>query len=252
MGRGLLRKVVSPAGVLVLWELSSRRGWVDPLFLPAPTSVFLEIWRLAVGGSLFVDITASLRRVVMGFLIAVAVSVVIGGLMARSRIADDLFDPLVELIRPVSPLAMFPLALLWFGLGDASKVFLIALACSFPVILNTYAGVRSIDPALILAARSLGATPWEIFGRVALRASLPQIFTGVRLAWGIALIVIIASEMIGSVSGLGYMVLTAQQTFRVERVFAGIIIIGVLGFISDQALRMLQRRLLPWHRDHRG
>jgi NitT/TauT family transport system permease protein len=247
-----LRKLVSPAGILVLWELASRRGWIDPLFLPGPSSVFLEIWRLGVGGSLVVDIAASLRRVIIGFLIAVGVSVAIGGLMARSRLAEDLFDPLVELIRPVSPLAIFPLALLWFGIGDASKVFLIALASSFPVILNTYAGVRGIDPALILAARSLGATPWEIFSRVALRASLPDIFTGVRLAWGIALIVIIASEMIGSVSGLGYFVLTAQQTFHVERVFAGILIIGVLGFVSDQALRILQWRLLPWHRDHRG
>lgn len=214
-------------------------------------AVFLEIWRLFVGGSLVTDIAASFRRVVIGVLIAVAGSVVIGCLMARSRTAEALFDPLVELIRPVSPLAMFPLALLWFGIGDASKVFLIALACSFPVILNMYAGVRSIDPALILAARSLGATSWEIFSRVAWRASLPHIFTGVRLAWGIALIVIIASEMIGSVSGLGYMVLIAQQTFRVERVFAGIIVIGVLGFATDQCLRALHRRLLPWHPDMR-
>jgi ABC-type nitrate/sulfonate/bicarbonate transport system permease component len=237
--------------LVAVWELASRRGWVDPQFLPSPSIVFLDIWRLAVGGSLFADIGASLRRVVVGFVIAVIVSVAIGALMARSRLVEDLVDPVVELVRPISPLALFPLALLWFGIGDASKVFLIALACSFPILLNTYAGVRAIDPSLVLAARSLGATPWEIMRRVALPASLPHVFTGVRLAWGIALIVIIASEMIGSVSGLGYMVLTAQQTFRVERVFAGIVIIGFLGFGTDQAMRMLQRWLLPWSREAR-
>jgi len=246
-----MRKVWSPAVVVACWELASRRGWIDPLFLPPPSSVFLDIWRLAVGGSLLADIGASLRRVVVGFVVALVVSVAVGALMARSRLVEGLIDPLVELVRPVSPLALFPLALLWFGIGDASKVFLIALACSFPIILNTYAGVRAIEPSLLLAARSLGATPWEILRRVALPASLPHVFTGVRLAWGVALIVIIASEMIGSVSGLGYMVLTAQQTFRVERVFAGIIIIGVLGFATDQGMRALQRWLVPWSREAR-
>ena len=251
MVAGFTRKLASPAIVVASWELASRRAWVDPLFLPPPSIVFLDIWRLAVGGSLLADIGASLRRVVLGFGIAVLVSVAVGALMARSRLGEDLIDPLVELVRPVSPLALFPLALLWFGIGDASKVFLIAVACSFPIILNTYAGVRAIEPSLLLAARSLGATSWEIMQRVVLPASLPHIFTGLRLAWGVALIVIIASEMIGSVSGLGYMVLTAQQTFRVERVFAGIIVIGILGFATDQAMRALQRWLLPWSREAR-
>lgn len=245
------RKVLSPVGILVLWELASRWSWVDPLIVPPPSVVFVELGQLIWSGALLVDLAASLRRIVIGFVIAVFLSVLIGSLMARFRIFEDIFDPLVELIRPVSPLAIFPLALLWFGIGDASKVFLIALACSFPVILNTYAGVRGIDLALIRVARSLGATPWEILSRVVLPGSLPQIFTGVRVAWGIALIVIIASEMIGGVAGLGYMVLTAQQTFRVERVFAGIIVIGVLGFLTDQCLRALRRWLLPWYQEVR-
>jgi ABC-type nitrate/sulfonate/bicarbonate transport system permease component len=245
------RKVLSPLGILVLWELASRWSWVDPLIVPPPSVVFVELGQLIWSGALLVDLAASLRRIVIGFVIAVFISVLIGSLMARFRIFEDIFDPLVELIRPVSPLAIFPLALLWFGIGDASKVFLIALACSFPVVLNTYAGVRGIDLALIRVARSLGATPWEILSRVVLPGSLPQIFTGVRVAWGIALIVIIASEMIGGVAGLGYMVLTAQQTFRVERVFAGIIVIGVLGFLTDQCLRALRRWLLPWYQEVR-
>jgi NitT/TauT family transport system permease protein len=186
---------------------------------------------------------------VCGFALAVAVGFTVGALMGRVRWIDDLIDPLVELLRPISPLAIFPLAILWFGLGDASKIFIIALSASFPIILNTYAGVRGIDTNIFRAAQSLGATPFEVFRGVVLPGSLPHIFTGVRLAWGISLIVIIASKMIGATVGIGYMVLEAQQTFRTERVFAGIIVIGLVGFLTDLGFRYLRRRLLPWYRE---
>lgn len=195
---------------------------------------------------------ASLYRVVCGFTFAILVGAVLGMAMACKPLMDDLLDPLVELLRPISPLALFPLAILWFGIGDASKIFLIALAASFPVILNTYAGARSIDSNLIRAARSLGATEFEIFKGIVLPASLPHIFTGVRLAWGISLIVIIAAEMIGATVGMGYMILEAQQTFRTERVLAGIFVIGVVGFTTDLGFRRLRRWLLPWYRETEG
>ncbi|HUA56901.1 MAG TPA: ABC transporter permease [Candidatus Sulfotelmatobacter sp.] len=219
--------------------------------LPPPSVVFAEIGRLLWGGSLLLDLWASLRRILVGFSISVVISVVIGALMARSVLFEDMLDPIIELIRPVSPLAIFPLALLWFGIGDGSKIFLIALSCSFPIILSTYAGVRGIDRSYIRVARSLGANQSEILAHIILKGCLPQLFTGIRVAWGIALIVIIASEMIGGVAGLGYMVLTAQETFRVDRVFAGIVVIGVLGFSTDQAFRALRRRLLPWYQELR-
>ena len=187
----------------------------------------------------------------LGFGIAIIISVTLGVLMARIRIIEDFVDPLVELVRPVSPLAIFPLAILWFGIGDASKVFLIALSCSFPIILNTYAGVKGGDAALIRAGHSLGSNKWEVIRYIVLPSSLPDILTGIRVAWGIALIVIIASEMVGATTGMGYMVLEAQQTFNVERVFAGIIVIGVLGFLTDRALRWFRRMLVPWHQEYR-
>ena len=192
-----------------------------------------------------------MRRVFLGFGIAIVISVTLGVLMARIRIIEDFVDPLVELVRPVSPLAIFPLAILWFGIGDASKVFLIALSCSFPIILNTYAGVKGGDAALIRAGHSLGSNKWEVIRYIVLPSSLPDILTGIRVAWGIALIVIIASEMVGATTGMGYMVLEAQQTFNVERVFAGIIVIGVLGFLTDRALRWFRRMLVPWHQEYR-
>jgi ABC-type nitrate/sulfonate/bicarbonate transport system permease component len=247
-----LARFASPIVVLAIWEIASRSAWVDPKIVPPPSAAFADIWELIVTGELFTALWASLRRVFAGFVISVTLGVLIGTGMARSSFVETVFDPLVELIRPVSPLAIFPLAMLWFGIGDGSKIFLIALACSFPVILNTYAGVRSIDGALVLASRSLGANNREVFLKIILPGSLPGIFTGVRLAWGISLIVIIAAEMIGAVNGIGYMILNAQQVFQVERVFAGIIIVGVLGFLTDLGFRYLRRRLMPWQQEARA
>jgi NitT/TauT family transport system permease protein len=242
-------RFVSPLMLLLLWELASRVGLANALILPPPSKALADLIKLAIDGELSRALWASLYRIVCGFALAVAVGITLGALMARIRLLDLLVDPMVELLRPISPLAIFPVAILWFGIGDASKIFVIGLAGSFPVILNTYAGVRGIDANFFRASQSLGATPLEIFTGVVLPGSLPQIFTGVRLAWGISLIVVIAAEMVGATVGIGYMVLEAQQTFRTERVFAGIIVIGLLGFLTDLGFRRLRRLLLPWYRE---
>jgi ABC-type nitrate/sulfonate/bicarbonate transport system permease component len=245
-------RLLSPVGVLLAWELAGRLGFLNPLLFPVPSRAFADLAVLISSGYLAKALYASLFRVVCGFAIAVTVGVALGAAMARIRLFNELIDPLVELLRPISPLALFPLAILWFGIGDGSKVFIIALAASFPVILNTYAGVRAIDVNLFRASRSLGANEFEIFRGIVLPGSLPHIFTGVRLAWGISLIVIIAAEMVGATVGLGYMVLEAQQTFRTERVFAGIFVIGLIGFATDLGFRRLRWFLLPWYRESDG
>ncbi|MBV8936842.1 MAG: ABC transporter permease [Alphaproteobacteria bacterium] len=242
-------RLVGPLTVLLGWELGVRFGLINTLLLPPPSAAFADLGVLISGGYLGKALYASLFRVVCGFALAVVVGALLGLAMARIRLVDDFFDPIVELLRPISPLALFPLAILWFGIGDGSKIFVIALAACFPVILNTFAGARSIDANLIRAARSLGASEFEIFKGVVLPASLPHIFTGIRLAWGISLIVIIAAEMVGATVGMGYMVLEAQQTFRTERVFAGIFVIGAIGFVTDLGFRRLRRWLLPWYRE---
>lgn len=242
--------MASPVVVLLLWEAASRAGWTSPHLLPPPSRVFVDIYELIATKELFGALGASMVRVISGFLIAVFLGVTLGILMARFRMAEDFIDPLVELVRPISPLAILPLAILWFGIGDASKIFLIALSCSFPVLLNTYAGVKSIDVALVRAARSLGASQSEVIRRIILPGSLPTILTGIRISWGIALIVIIASEMVGAVNGLGFMVLDAQQTFKVERVFSGIFVIGAIGYVTDRLLRWLRKAMTPWHPEY--
>jgi NitT/TauT family transport system permease protein len=181
---------------------------------------------------------------IVGFLLAAGIGIALGALMARVRTVEIICDPLIELLRPVSPLALFPLFILWFDIGEASKIF-IAFAGSFPIILNTYAGVRGMDVTYVRAPRSLGASPWEIMHGIVLRGSLPHIFTGPRLAWGIALIVIVAAEMIGAVRG--NMVLESRQTIRIPRLFGSIVVIGLAGFLTDLAFRYLRRRMLPWY-----
>lgn len=246
-----MKRFISPIVLLIVWELIARARLVDPFLVPAPSTVLFALGNMLWSLELPINLYVSLTRIVAGFAIAVTLSVAIGMLMARNSTAEIILDPLVELIRPVSPLAILPLAILWFGIGEASKIFLVALACSFPIILNTYSGVRSIDVNFLRAARSLGASNGEILRRIVLPGCLPQTFTGIRIAWGIALIVIVAAEMIGGQSGIGYMILDAQQTFRVERVFAGIIAIGVLGVVTDLGFRYLRSYVLPWHREVR-
>src|SRR5215813_10139752 len=242
-------KLISPIGLLVFWESTVRLDWLDPRLVAPPSLVLAELWRLAQSGDLIAALTISLSRVVAGFLIGAAIGITVGALMARVRIVEVILDPLIELFRPVSPLALFPLFILWFGIGEASKVFIIAFACSFPIILNTYAGVRGIDPTFFKASRSLGASPWEVTHSVVLRGSLPHIFTGLRLGWGMALIVIVAAEMIGAVRGIGYMVLESQQTFRIPRLFGSIVVIGAIGLLTDMGFRYLKVRIMPWYRE---
>lgn len=250
MPRFLLR-ALSPLALLLLWQLASVAGLVDRQLLPPPSAAIADLWTLTLSGELPRAGAASLYRIFCGFAIAALAGIALGAVMARSRFCEAAIDPLVELLRPISPLAIFPLAILWFGIADASKIFVIALAASFPVILNTYAGVRGIAPDLFRAAQSMGASSLEIARTIVLPGSLPQIFTGLRLAWGISLIVIIAAEMVGtanSSSGIGALVLDAQQTFRSERVFGGIMVIGLFGFLSDLGFRQLRRWLAPWER----
>jgi NitT/TauT family transport system permease protein len=238
-------KLISPIALLALWETGVRLEWLDPRLVAPPSLVIVELRHLALSGDLVPALAASLWRVVVGFLLAAGIGIPLGALMARVRMVEIICDPLIELLRPVSPLALFPLFILWFGIGEASKIFIIAFACSFPISLNTYAGVRGMDATYFRAARSLGASPWEIMHGIVLRGSLPHIFTGLRLAWGIALIVIVAAEMIGAVRGIGYMVLESQQTFRIPRLFGSIVVIGLAGFLTDLGFRYLRRRMLP-------
>lgn len=241
------RRLVSVATLLLVWEAVVRAGLVPSFLLPAPTTVAVEMYELLRDGRLPADIAVSMTRMLSGYFIALASGVLLGGFMGWFRWLDDFMDPLIELVRPVSPLAILPLAILWLGIGQASKIFVIWYGCFFPILLNTYAGVRSVPKSTVEAARILGATSDETLRRVVFFHSLPPILTGARISFAVGMIVIIAAEMIAADRGLGYMILTAQQDFQTADLYAGIVTIAAIGFVGDRLIRWLRRRICPWY-----
>lgn len=242
-----LRRIIAVVAFLLIWELSVRLEFVSVFTLVAPSTIVENAGRLLSNGELLVHIKASMSRVLAGYALALVSGVLIGGLMGWFRWLDDVFDPLIELIRPVSPLAILPLAILWLGIGQASKVFVIWYGCVFPILLNTYAAVRSVPRSTVEAARTLGAQTDEMLRWVVFNHSIPMVLTGARISFAVGMIVIIAAEMVAADAGLGYMILTAQQTFRTADLYVGIVTIALIGFTGDRIIRLVRKQLCPWH-----
>jgi NitT/TauT family transport system permease protein len=261
--------LVVPVVAIGIWQWVAMKGWVNQNILPAPLDVgrkwlayllpmktFADFhaetgggwWAWAVSGELLVDSAGSLYRVVVGFLVGTALALPLGLAMGASRAVYSWFNPLVQLLRPIPPIAYIPLSILWFGLGNAPAVFLIAIGAFFPVLMNTVAGVRQVDGIYLRAARNLGATGSTMFLRVILPAAVPYILTGVRVGIGTAFIVVIVAEMIAVNNGLGFRILEAREYFWSDKIIAGMITIGILGLAIDVGMTRLNNYLLRWHR----
>jgi sulfonate transport system permease protein len=233
-------------GFLSLWQVSSSAGWVNPAVFPRIDTIVAALWDGLVGGSLLDDIAISLQRSGIAFASAVVVAIPLGLLMGQVRAVERALDPIVQLFRQTSALALYPVFILLFGLGEASKVFVIFWATLFPLLLNTISGVREVDSKLIEMARVYGATRLNIFRRVVLPGAVPSIFVGLRLSATTALLLLIASEMIGANKGVGFQVMNAQYNFQIPLMFAAIVILAGLGLVSNYLLVVLQRRLCRW------
>lgn len=234
--------------VLALWELSVRFSLVSPAVLPPPSQVFVRWVEYARTGELPRDAAASLLRVGVGFAIGTGLALPIGLLMGASESAYGLLNPLVQILRPIPPIAFIPLAILWFGLGNPPAYFLISLGAFFPVLVNTIAGVRNVDGIYLRAAQNLGAKGPVLFTRVILPAALPHILTGARVAVGVAFIVVIVAEMIAVNNGLGYRIIEAREYFWSDKIIAGMLSIGFIGLAIDTVMARVNQRLLRWHR----
>jgi len=224
----------------------------NPLLLPSPHTVLFAGIEMVRTGELQRDILASLSRVVQGFLLAALVGVAVGTAVGRSRRLEYLDEPTVELLRPIPPLAFLPMMVLWFGIGETSKVAFIAYAAFFPIFTTTVEGIKYVDPVLIRAAASLGASERDIFRYVVLPAALPNIITGLRIGFGLSFFVIVAAEFIAADSGLGFLINDARTFFLVANMLLGAAVIGAIGFIFNTLLRRLEARLLRWRKDARG
>jgi ABC-type nitrate/sulfonate/bicarbonate transport system permease component len=231
---------------LLLWQCAATFGWVDTVSVPRVTTIIVWWWLDLMNGALLAELGPSLRRIVIGLGLAIAIGIPLGLLMGVSRLAYRILEPITELIRPIPSAAYIPLAILFLGLGDEMKLFVITLACIFPILLNTYSGVKSIDPVLIDTGRTLGTPRFSILRKIVFPACLPSMLTGIRISLAIALIVSVTSEMISGNNGLGYFIIDKQRTFRVAEVFVGILTLGVVGYVLNMMFLRLERHLLRW------
>lgn len=265
----LARSLVVPVLLVGAWEAISRAGIVSPIILPAPSQVLVRwiayarpaepfdpaqgswlAWVLS--GELPHDALTSLLRVAGGFALGAGLALPVGLLMGARPMLYDLLNPVVQVVRPIPPIAFIPLAILWFGLGNAPAIFLISLGAFFPVLVNTIAGVRNVDAIYLRAARNLGASEWVLFRRVMIPAAMPYVLAGLRIGVGVAFIVVIVAEMIAVNAGLGYRILEAREYFWSDKVIAGMISIGLAGLAIDAAMNRLNAWLLRWHRGMEG
>lgn len=249
----LLVAIVVVAGWLALWALAVLAFKISPDFLPLPWDVAGRMLKLSwdpVGdGTLWLHLGSSLMRFFAGFLIAAAIGIPLGMLMARVRVLDRLVRPVFELVRPIPPIAWAPFAILWFGASLGSQAFVICVSALPPMLINAYRGVSLVDERLIAAARTLGAGTWRVLWEVALPASLPMVVAGLRIGLATGWMALIAAEIVagdGASSGLGFLILVGQRTLQADLTIGAMVVIGLAGAITDWAILRLQRRVMTW------
>jgi ABC-type nitrate/sulfonate/bicarbonate transport system permease component len=234
------------------WQGAVQAGLVDDRLLPTPAAILRTWWEMLWSGEILRHTAASLERAGIGLLLATVVGVGLGIAMGAWPALHRLVSPLVELGRPIPPISLIPLAIFWLGIGNESKVFLIFIACVFPILLSTLNGVQGVEPSLVSVHRTMGATAWQTLWHVLLPAAAPQVLTGFRISAGIALIVLVAAEMVAAIDGLGYLILYAERTWQLEMMFAGIITISLVGFGLNQVFLAIGHRFLHWYYRGRG
>jgi ABC-type nitrate/sulfonate/bicarbonate transport system permease component len=233
--------------LLILWEIAAISAFFPPMSFPRISSIMVTWWQLVVSGELPGEVLPSLWRMFAGYFIGVALGVGIGLLMGYVRFFYNLLEPITEVLRPIPSPAYLPIMILFLGIDDEMKIFMIAFAAVFPVLLNTYSGVRSVDPIQLQTARTFGVSGRKLLMQVVLPASAPYIFTGMRISLAVALIVMVISEMVAASSGIGYFILSAQRGFKIRDMFAGVLTLAMLGYILNRLFLLIENRVLAWH-----
>ena len=231
---------------LLCWEIQSRAGWVSPLFFPAPSTIALAFLQLLLNGKLLSHIWPTLSRIFLGLAIGGVPALLLGLAMGWSQRVRGIVDPFVAAIHPMPKIALLPLIMIFFGIGEASKIVVVALAAFFPMLINTMAGVRQISPIYYEVAENYGAGLRHLFTRVVLPGSLPMVMSGIRLALNMAFVITIATELVAAKEGLGAMVWFAWQTLRTEELYVSLGVTALLGIGFNSLLQWLGRRFIPW------
>jgi NitT/TauT family transport system permease protein len=231
---------------LILWEVAPRIGLVDSTFLPPFSKVALALGNLISTGKIFKHLFASLQRSLIGFTLGLIISIPLGLIIGWFAKVEKLLDPLLQTFRQTSALALFPVFILLFGIGEVSKVAIIFWGVQWPILLNTISGVKNVDPLLIKSAKSMGATPLTLFIKVILPGAFPTIFTGMRLSATSSILILIAAEMIGSNRGLGYLIYWAETSYEIPTMYAAIVTIAFLGLAVNYGLVFFGKKVMAW------
>lgn len=234
--------------LLPLWEMVSRSGLITPLFFPPMTKILKALYAINASGELPGHILSSLGRSAAGYFLSASVFISLGILMGYFRSIYNLFEVIIELARPVPPPAIIPMAILFFGIGDEMKVFLIFIATAWPILLNTIDGVRSVDRVLLNTAHSFGLSRWQIMFKIIIPSASPQIMTGLRISLAIALILVVISEMVGSTDGIGFFILHAQRSFRIPEMYAGMMVLAGIGYGLNRIFLVVDNKMMAWHK----
>lgn len=236
-----------PALLIIVWQLLSQFGVIADRILPAPTAVVQAAIQLAQSGELTRHILVSAGRAVTGFAIGGAIGLVLGLANGTFRVSERLLDTSIQMLRNIPHLAMIPLVILWFGIGEQAKVFLVAIGVLFPIYINTFLGIRMVDQGLLEMGKVYGLKPWELFWQIILPGALPSILVGVRYALGIMWLTLIVAETIAADSGIGYMAMNAREFLQTDVVVFSILLYALLGKLADAIARWLEAKLLQWH-----
>ncbi len=239
-----------PIAVVVGWEIASRSGWLSSRILPEPFAVATAAWGLLASGALVHDVAISAGRALAGLAIGGGLGLVLGLLTGTFRTAETLLDTTLQMVRNVPPLALIPLVILWFGIDESAKLFLVAIGVFFPIYLNTYHGIKSVDTGLIEMARSYGLSGWVLYREVILPGALPSILVGLRFSLGLMWVLLIVAETISAQSGIGYMTMNAREFLQTDVVLVGVLLYALLGKLADLVARGLERHFLRWHPTH--
>jgi len=238
---------IFPALLVVIWQIASQTGLLSTRILPSPENIVITFWHLAASGELWQHLAISGWRALIGFSIGGSIGLILGLITGTSRLGERLLDTSVQMLRNVPHLALIPLVILWFGIDEAAKIFLVALGTLFPIYLNTYHGIRNIDRGLVEMARSYGLSGWSLFIQVILPGALPSIMVGVRFALGLMWLTLIVAETISANSGIGYLAMNAREFLQTDVVVVAIILYALLGKLADVAALLLERVWLRWH-----
>ena len=252
---GLLDRLlpwVVPVGLVVFWQVASAQGWLSTRVLPAPLEVVKAAWALAASGDLWTHVKVSTGRALAGLAIGGGLGLVLGLLTGSVRVFETLLDSTIQMVRNIPALALIPLVILWFGIDESAKVFLISVSVFFPIYLNTFHGIRNVDPGLIEMGRTYGLGRWQLYRQVILPGALSSILVGLRFSLGLMWVILIVAETISAQSGIGYLTMNAREFLQTDIVLVGILLYALLGKFADVFAKSLESYWLRWHPGYQG